>query len=673
MGNDETGGSSSAGQETDPKILFEKAREADKSGQHRDALRIYGQIIEAFHDKDGAEEIVSLSRSLRRTLLERVDSNLMGPLQTLIGISLGFGIWILVSLGVAAIFSENVRTWWTTSWKWVVVTTLALIVLMWLSQLLEKKLALTTKAKRRAVLAFLVIPIITLAMMAVIVLGANRMALVLELILILVAALLPAVTYYLFLVVRRPSIFNEFLSNLSGLGLLSPHPVKQRAETAEGNVYVEIGYESHEERRVRVESYIQSFESVYGTLRFDTDNDNQLGRSEFVKNLLDSIDRKNPELQMPQTFVQLSDIFRATLVIPIGLVTILTTLGWLLTMQPDIGAEPGDAKMFFWSGEVGTSPAADAGTLEATSSDETRGATEGSDGEGNNPAVSGKPSAWTEPASVTRYIAELLPTITPAGFAFLGAYFFGIQMLFRRFVRRDLSPNAYMALANRILLAWIATWVALVIYSVITGNLTDSGGDAVGVITSPFQESRQWSPEIIGIAFILGAFPRILWQFLNTFVAKVLFLKLVLPTIETKQPLVDLDGLTIWHEARLEEEDVENVPNMATVDILDILLHTQIPAERLISWIDQSILYSILGPEPADGGKGDQVSPRENLRKLCIRNATQIVEAWHGSNDEKAALKRALGDETAATIINAIKIESNFNIVNTWRIGTKYG
>jgi len=40
---------------------------------------------------------------------------------------------------------------------------------------------------------------------------------------------------------------------------------------------------------------------------------------------------------------------------------------------------------------------------------------------------------------------------------------------------------------------------------------------------------------------------------------------------------------------------------------------------------------------------------------------------------DKEKLEKALGTETAATIVSAIIIESNFNIVNTWRVGTKYG
>jgi len=507
----------------------------------------------------------------------------------------------------------------------VLVGAVVVIALFALSEWLEKRLALQTETRRRAILAFLVIPLITLSVMAVIALGASGMALALELIVILVAALVPAVTYYLFIVVRRPSLFNEFLANLSGLGLLAPHPVRETLRDSEGNVHTALGYESTEERNARVEGYLQRFESIFGTLRFDSDDGAPIRRSGFVARLLACIDKKTSGLDMPEVTIRLVDIFRANLVIPVGLVTILTSLGWLLAMQPDL---------------VGTQSA-----LWSSGSDET----------GSASAAPGK-----------TVVANLLPAFTPAGFAFLGAYFFGIQMIFRRFVRRDLGPNAYMAFANRILLAWIAIWVVLAIYDVAGAGEAPDGGDSETASTLAQITNGQWPPAIYGIAFLLGVFPRILWQFLNALVTKTPAIKRAIP--ETRQPLTRLDGLTIWHEARLEEEDVENIPNMATVNVVDVLLHTQIPAERLVSWIDQAILYSVLGPEEEQ----DENSRAFKLRQLGIRSATHIVECWEGSDPEKAALKEVLGDNRVETLVRAVQLESNFSVVKAWRESTKH-
>jgi hypothetical protein len=49
----------------------------------------------------------------------------------------------------------------------------------------------------------------------------------------------------------------------------------------------------------------------------------------------------------------------------------------------------------------------------------------------------------------------------PIIYAFLGAYFFSLQMLFRRYVRKDLRKCAYLAVSLRIILAVIGTWAVV--------------------------------------------------------------------------------------------------------------------------------------------------------------------------------------------------------------------
>jgi hypothetical protein len=69
------------------------------------------------------------------------------------------------------------------------------------------------------------------------------------------------------------------------------------------------------------------------------------------------------------------------------------------------------------------------------------------------------------PLTVTNaagWARALEPTATPVTLAFLGAYFFALQMLFRRYIRSDLAGSAYVAVSMRIVLAVIGTWVVMV-------------------------------------------------------------------------------------------------------------------------------------------------------------------------------------------------------------------
>jgi hypothetical protein len=304
--------------------------------------------------------------------------------------------------------------------------------------------------------------------------------------------------------------------------------------------------------------------------------------------LLASVDQ--PDFPQPRpSDARFVDLLRPHLALPILLVTVLTTLGWLLVLQPVL------------------------------------------------PSVPGQTGEWI----------DIEPG--PLAFGFLGAYFFGMQMLLRRFVRRDLNVNAYLAFANRILLAMIGVWIAMTAIELL--GPPDKSGEGIASAASG---------SALLVAFAVGAFPRIVWQFLAALGPKIPGFKLVLPSLETKQPLSALDGLTVWHETRLEEEDIENVPNMATADIVDVMLHTQIPAERLVSWVDQSILVTALGVQ------GDKALGK--LRGLGVRTASQLVAGALGEPAEKEALTDVLGKNGLEVLYRALSREPNFEQVSAWRI-----
>ena len=83
-------------------------------------------------------------------------------------------------------------------------------------------------------------------------------------------------------------------------------------------------------------------------------------------------------------------------------------------------------------------------------------------------------------------------------------------------------------------------------------------------------------------------------------------------------PVSDLDGLTVWHEARLEEEDIENIPNMATTEIVDLMLSTRFPPDRIIDWVDQAIFFTHLGPDEEEKNKDGEKNRRGKNLFVCM-------------------------------------------------------
>ncbi|MCI0688726.1 MAG: hypothetical protein L0Y54_16045 [Sporichthyaceae bacterium] len=205
-------------------------------------------------------------------------------------------------------------------------------------------------------------------------------------------------------------------------------------------------------------------------------------------------------------------------------------------------------------------------------------------------------------------------------FGFLGTYWFVLQDLIRRYFRQDLKASAYVSASARlVVVAIVVTAVSLI------------------PVGSTVQQSV--------LAFLIGVFPQIGVQVLKAGISKTLSISV--PALSAKDPLSDLDGLTIWDQARLLEEGVEDLHALATANIVDLLLGTRVPISRLMDWMDQALLYLYVPKER--GGR----RPREQLRRLGIRTATELERAWRsarGDDDVRRHIAAALGGGHAASM-----------------------
>lgn len=227
-------------------------------------------------------------------------------------------------------------------------------------------------------------------------------------------------------------------------------------------------------------------------------------------------------------------------------------------------------------------------------------------------------------------------------FGFIGAYFYTVQMVVRRFFQDDLKADAYINALQRIVA------VALII-SVLSFVWPDS-----------------WSDDaLVAVAFFIGIFPQIgidlLWEVIKSFgVAKLR------PSMTSDYPLSELDGLNVFYESRMLEEGIEDMQNLATADLVSLMLTTRIPLGRLIDWIDQSCLYLRLPPNEQSGAQD-----REILRCFSIRSATDLEQATKGANG--AAIRAAMdrnsshGDGRIDAMLATLATEPNLKHVRAWK------
>jgi hypothetical protein len=213
-------------------------------------------------------------------------------------------------------------------------------------------------------------------------------------------------------------------------------------------------------------------------------------------------------------------------------------------------------------------------------------------------------------------------------FAFLGAYSFIIQMLIRRFFQSDLRPSAYATAMLRIVVVLI---LVAALHQLIPADNVRT--EAV-------------------VAFVIGFFPLVGMQALQRTAAAVL--RAFVPTLNPAYPLNQIDGLSVWYEARLLEEGIEDMQSLATANLVDVILHTRVPVGRLVDWVDQAHLYLHLdriergwlerrfpmsrangeaNPQPVAHGSVTATSragtrTRTALRQLGIRKATDLLRAF---------------------------------------------
>ena len=204
-------------------------------------------------------------------------------------------------------------------------------------------------------------------------------------------------------------------------------------------------------------------------------------------------------------------------------------------------------------------------------------------------------------------------------FGFLGAYAFAISMLIRRFYQSDLRPSAYAGVVLRIVLVLLIVAVLHQFFAL-----------------SANAEAPLNNTEMVA-AFVVGFFPLVGLQALQRVASKAL--RVVVPQLSPDYPLDQLDGLNVWYEARLTEEGVEDMQNLTTMNLVDVILHTRVPVGRLVDWVDQAFLLIHLEPvdrkqlrkqrKASHGPQPDSRSglrTRTALRQVGIRTATDLLK-----------------------------------------------
>ena len=219
----------------------------------------------------------------------------------------------------------------------------------------------------------------------------------------------------------------------------------------------------------------------------------------------------------------------------------------------------------------------------------------------------------------------IVPVALPIVYGSLGSYFFALNMLFRRYVRSDLGAKAYTHVVVRQLVTVILVWVVSV-PTLLWANLGD-GGKAVLLVT----------------CFFIGIVPETALAILQDYLRNNKILTKRIPSLREDQPLDDLEGVSLYDRARLLEEGIENVENLAHHNFIDLMLRARMPTPRLADLVDQAILYLHLHEPPKADGEASDDTALATLRRYGIRTATDLEHACErAQNRDPHELKNIL-------------------------------
>ena len=247
------------------------------------------------------------------------------------------------------------------------------------------------------------------------------------------------------------------------------------------------------------------------------------------------------------------------------------------------------------------------------------------------------------------------PQENAVSFGFLGAYFFAINLVFRRYARGDLRPKAYSTITVRVIVAVILGWLIQLI-----------------------------QPQPIAMALLFAFFVGIVPETFLTFLQEAYRgrqVARIASRLEEKLPLHLLEGIDLYDRARLLDEGVANIEGLAHHDLIDLLLETRIPAARLVDWVDQAILFLHVSDQESSNNNGNDET-LVALRQLGIRTATDLENAHRlaKNNDYLDTLRAAVttndpaqGNGTAASssrldfLVDSLKDDEWMDYVRSWR------
>jgi hypothetical protein len=220
----------------------------------------------------------------------------------------------------------------------------------------------------------------------------------------------------------------------------------------------------------------------------------------------------------------------------------------------------------------------------------------------------------------------------------LGAYIYSVDRTIRHYLAHDLTPNVYVTVAKRFTVAFVV--------GALIGIAIGASNKALQV---PFDSSMT---TVYVVCFFVGLVPETGLNWIKRTADKILQQA---DTVGDQLPLSNIDGVSLWHEGRLDQEGVENVQNLASANLLALVAKTPFDVGLVVDWVDQAILLM--------HASADQVGP---LKKAGLRYATGVVDAVE-ADPQRLSAATGLGAPELGILRLALGSATNLCLVERYR------
>ena len=196
---------------------------------------------------------------------------------------------------------------------------------------------------------------------------------------------------------------------------------------------------------------------------------------------------------------------------------------------------------------------------------------------------------------------------------FLGAYFYALTTMVRRWMQSDLTTNVLWKLNVRFA-------ITVLIGLLFTALFTDA-------------ETLQGKPEawVLSAAFTAGLVPDVFLRWVAQQSKRLVGIGNGTGGPFSPSGLQrKITGMSFWQADRLAEEGIESVQDLAMKDIPDLLIRTRFDPALLFSWVDRALLWNQAGIQTLW------------LERANLRSASQLLYRAEQGDDPAKALDAIL-------------------------------